>query len=378
VKVLYLGCFRDGTGWGHAALDYILALDAAGVDVVPRPIKLNAASPKIPDRVVELESKPSNGPYDAVIQHILPTFYDYNGNIPKNIGMYATETDTVIPSWVKQINLLDRAWVFNAESKNVSAKDGVTVPISVVPHACDVTRYQKKYNPLPLRDKIKDDFVFYFIGEYNKRKNLTALLQAFHLEFEPSEPVQLAIKTSCPIHITHDVDLFKFNEEVVNYCRKVKDFMRLYPSSDSYKQEILITSSLSEDEMMRLHASCDCFVCPSHGEAWCIPAFDAMALGKTPIVTNTGGFREYITHETGYPVACDDAPVFAMGETSIPGMFTSRENWMQPYIMDLRVSMREAFENRDAGRRKAVAGIKKAYEFSHAAVGRMMVEALND
>ena len=41
MKVLYLGCYRDGTGWAHSAIDYILSLDAAGIEVVPRFIKLN-------------------------------------------------------------------------------------------------------------------------------------------------------------------------------------------------------------------------------------------------------------------------------------------------------------------------------------------------
>ena len=41
MKVLYVGCYRDGTGWGQAAIDYILSMGAAGINVVPRPIKLN-------------------------------------------------------------------------------------------------------------------------------------------------------------------------------------------------------------------------------------------------------------------------------------------------------------------------------------------------
>ena len=41
MKVLYIGCYRDGTGWAKAAQNYILSLDTAGVEVVPRFIKLN-------------------------------------------------------------------------------------------------------------------------------------------------------------------------------------------------------------------------------------------------------------------------------------------------------------------------------------------------
>ena len=53
--------YRDGTGWGDAARDWILALDAAGVDVVARPLKLNDISAEIPNRLLELEQKSSEG-----------------------------------------------------------------------------------------------------------------------------------------------------------------------------------------------------------------------------------------------------------------------------------------------------------------------------
>ncbi|SVE59243.1 uncharacterized protein METZ01_LOCUS512097, partial [marine metagenome] len=57
MKVLYIGNWRDGTGWGNAAQSYILSLDAADVDVVPRHIKLNERECEVPDRILKLEKK---------------------------------------------------------------------------------------------------------------------------------------------------------------------------------------------------------------------------------------------------------------------------------------------------------------------------------
>ena len=45
MKVLYIGHYREGTGWGRAAIDYILSMDAAGIEVVPRAVKLNDRQP---------------------------------------------------------------------------------------------------------------------------------------------------------------------------------------------------------------------------------------------------------------------------------------------------------------------------------------------
>jgi hypothetical protein len=67
MKILYLSVYRDGTGWAEAANRYILALDAAGVEVVPRPIRLEAVSHTPSDRVLELEKRSSKG-CNVVIQ----------------------------------------------------------------------------------------------------------------------------------------------------------------------------------------------------------------------------------------------------------------------------------------------------------------------
>ena len=77
MKVLYIGCYREGTGWGQAAIDYILAMDSVGIDVVPRAVKLNNNQPELPQRILELESKDSSGS-DVCIQHVLPHMMDYN------------------------------------------------------------------------------------------------------------------------------------------------------------------------------------------------------------------------------------------------------------------------------------------------------------
>ena len=77
MKVLYIGCYRDGTGWAQAAIDYILSMDSAGIDVVPRPVKLNDRQVALPSRILELEKKSDRG-CDICIQHVLPHMLDYN------------------------------------------------------------------------------------------------------------------------------------------------------------------------------------------------------------------------------------------------------------------------------------------------------------
>ena len=90
MRVLFIGHYRDCSGWGDASLNYIQALDRVGVDVVCRPIKLNHSRPILPERVLELEKRPLSN-IDIVIQHVLPHHMDYNSKF-KNVALYATET----------------------------------------------------------------------------------------------------------------------------------------------------------------------------------------------------------------------------------------------------------------------------------------------
>jgi glycosyltransferase involved in cell wall biosynthesis len=378
MKVLYIGPYRDGTGWAHMAIESIQALVKAGADVVARPVKLNGAKPDIPPAILECEAKGHPSQYDVVIQNVLPHHMDFNGRIPLNVGFYCTETSRFDGGqWPQKINCMDRAWVCNQQSGYASQTSGVTIPYTVIPIACDISKYERTYKPLSIRDRLADSFIFYFIGEFIKRKNISALIQAFHLEFDVNEPVNLVIKTSLPGFGDSEYDNARAREEAIREIAMVKEAMKLYPNLGQYKEEIILVGRYTEEEIMRLHASCDCFICPSFGEAWCIPAFDAMAMGKTPIVTKGTGFLGYMTRETGWLVAASRQPVFAMHNSEFSDMYSSREKWDVADIDLLRQAMRSAYADNDKRKEFARAGKKRAYDFAHEKVGKSMMEDLS-
>ena len=154
MKVLYIGCYREGTGWGTAAVDYILAMDSVGIDVRCRPLKLNNSNPCLPDRVVELESKDITN-CDVCVQHVLPHHMEYNSAFKKNIALYVTETSSFQYSiWPQRINQLDKAWVPCQHSLQASLNSGVEIPISVIPHATDSSKFEKSFPRLNISSRI--------------------------------------------------------------------------------------------------------------------------------------------------------------------------------------------------------------------------------
>ena len=235
MKVLYLGCYRDGTGWAHAAIDYILSLDAAGIEVVPRFIKLNDIDGEVPTKIDALERNTDKN-CDVVIQHVLPHQLDYNGHFEKNISLYVAETDRCKNSaWPDRISLMDEAWVPNRHlAEDFAINSNIMTKHFVIPHACDTAKYQKQYKKLDI-PYLKNKFVFYYIGEITRRKNVGALMKAFHLEFEANENVALLIKG----HISG-----QSANETHSYLRdmssKIKEGLKVYKNNENYHQELFV------------------------------------------------------------------------------------------------------------------------------------------
>ena len=373
MKVLYAGVYKDGTGWANAAQGYILALDAAGVDVVPRAIKFNDRQAEVPQRILQLEKKSSKGS-THVIQNVLPHHMEYSGHFSKNIGIYFTETDSMTSScWPSRLNLMDELWVCNEQMVEAARKSGVVNKISVVPVPCDTSRYEEAEasSRNTFAELTNERFRFYFIGELKRRKNLVSLLKAFHLEFGFNEPVDLVIKANIG-----DESQDECKKHIQEMSRAVKENLKLYRNIQDYKEEILITSFLDDRTLLDLHKCCDCLGAPSFAEAWCIPAFDAMAMGNPPIVNNVGGMKSFINQGNGWLVGNFIEPAFGMQDT-FQDLYSGRENWWNIDIIHLRRCMREAYENKEVRQRKSENGMCDRYAFSTEAIGEQMRRLLS-
>ena len=100
-----------------------------------------------------------------------------------------------------------------------------------------------------------------------------------------------------------------------------------------------------------------------------------MAMGKTPIVTDCGGFTEYMTLGTGWLIPAVKTPVFGM-QNWFSDLYTCDEDWWQIDIRELQKAMREVYENKRVRAIKAENGINRAYDFTHEIVGEKMKQLL--
>jgi glycosyltransferase involved in cell wall biosynthesis len=369
VKALFIGPYRQNDGWGDAAKHYAKALSTACDELSIRPMYMGSSFSDCDEDLLEYEFNDTRN-YDVIIQNCLPHLVDYDGNY-KNILLCHLETSNLnYTSWPSRASLMDEIWVPSYSNKRSLTKSGVNpTKIRIMPIPTDINKYKGEEEPLSTPYIEENDFVFYFIGEYTQRKNLVALIIAFHSEFEFTEPVKLVIKTG-----RAGIDPQALSQQINQKILNTKSKMRIYNSEEIYKPDILIANYLAEKQLISLHKACDCFVMPSHGESWCIPAFEAMGFGNPVIATEGTGPEQYMK-ETGWLAQSLDE-VVCTNDTAIRDIYTSRETWKQINIKDLKRCMREAYEDKDLYKKKSKAGIELSKSYSYEEVGKTMLEAI--
>lgn len=341
MKILYIGHYKEGSGWSKAAIDLILSMHSVGLDITCRNIKLTNNNPKVDPVILELENKPLSN-IDICIQHVLPHHMVGTQKFKKNIAYFVGESNTTVYNpWFICLQNMDEVWVPNKNLMDNLVNDGLNKKIRVVHHACDTSNKIDQNAKLVFPNN--NNFKFYYIGELNDRKNVETIIRSFHSEFANFEPVSLVLKIKK--YGTSPSELRTYCE---NICTSIKTEMRMYKDINSYHKELIIAEDVDDKLIEVLHNSCDCFVAPSHGEGWSIPAFDAMKYGKTPICSNEGGPREFIdinNKNTGtlingiYSICNHSDPAFM-------DIFTGRENWFVPSEYEIKKAMRFYYENR--------------------------------
>jgi len=357
MKILYIGHYKDGTGWGDAARNNILALVEAGIDVVPRAITYSKADSETDSKILELEKQSTEG-CDICIQHTLPCNYVYDGAF-KNIACIDTETSDFIDSgWSKNINMMDEIWVPSEYVKRTCINSGVTIPIKIVPHCIDISEYSGDIKGSKIKE-LEGDFNFVFIGEFSERKNIKALLRAFHAEFHPRENVNLYIKTS-------GIEVKKLEA----YVETIKKGLKL---RNTYKNDLLISGKIKKEDYLSILNQCHCFVMPSRGEGFCIPALEAMALGIPSIYTSGIAVEEFAV---GQSVNSLEQPCFG-GMESLPHLYTANTTWREIDVADLQIKMRSQYiKGLTQDVRKQCK--EKAKQYSHESTAKLLKEILND
>lgn len=334
MKVAYISVYRDGTGYGNAALSMIKSISMTGATVVPIWITLSKIPNKEDSFVKSLESNDLNG-IDVVIQQCLPDMFVRIEGV-KNIGYFFWETDSFVGSgWKNGCDLMDEIWVTTNEQKEACVKSGIKEnKIKVIDQPKELFKCNSFFDFTPYG--IENTFKFYTISDYSNKKNVNAVIHSFLTEFSVYDNVSLVVKT----YISG-----KTAEESKNHVKGVvAELKRQIGKPDKiYPKIAIICNMMTEEGLSSLENACDCFVSASRGEGEGLPMVQAALRGKPVIAPNISGISKNFKNKTLLIKAESMKKVIGMNSGNY---YNYNENWNDPSTSDLCEKMRSVLESR--------------------------------
>lgn len=335
--VLYQTSVFQPSGFAMAARGYIKGLTDLGVRVAYNYLKgTNEEEPEAEDEVINSICEYHGDKHmPQVIWAQAPYFNKNSGDY--KIGHCEFEGDSVPESWVPECNNMDELWVPTEWDRHKFRVAGVSVPVFVIPQGIDANYFHPEMAPM----KYETDKGFKFLcnAAWDPRKNIPNLIKAFQMEFSLEEDVCLIIKT--------------MNMGLVEDINKAVEEIRQDPKGAKVH---VVEAGLKQEELGTMYTGADCFVLPTHGEAWGLPLIEALACGIPVITTGWGAPDEILRGEDGQPLPGVRFLKYQKALTDTNYTYLQGNYWAEPSIPDLMRAMREAFENKEEQRKQALLG----------------------
>lgn len=358
MRVLYFGHVGQRTGYGRAAEATCLAMIAAGIELEVRPLaprdQLDLTRAEVLPVARRIREDGDFAPAGVVFVHTLPLdcrqvleHVDVPGAIFKSrmetyprLCAYTTwEGASDITAEIR-LALQDFHHVFWPSSHNLQRAIGIGQR-SILPHAYDA------FAPRPQCTRAKppspeNPYRFYYVGAWNLRKNPVGLIRAFISEFGPAEDVELVLQ--CSGNVTHTEFLVALASTGV--------------AREKMPRITFWNRFLSDTGLEALHTGADCFVTATRGEAWNLPAFDALLYRRHVIAPMRMGHDDFLAGTSvGWIGGCSQP---AMGDVIMADRRAEAPNelhlqyvgaqgldgrglWRDPDLKGLASQMRDAF-----------------------------------
>lgn len=211
------------------------------------------------------------------------------------------ERDRIDPAIVRTLSRVAECWVPSFDNLQMLVRSGVpTSKVFVVPHPYDPDSDLLKLRqraPAPTRR-------LYSIGRWEPRKAYAELIEAFLRAFTPSDDAALTIK-----YTGGKWPGYPTPEEVVAWCTSNPELVARGWTRARFDERVTLREGrFPRAEILRLHFTNNIYVSSSRGEAWCLPAFEAMLAGNALGTTMTGT-TEFFKQAEGSALLSGSAPM---------------------------------------------------------------------
>lgn len=356
----------DG-GYGEAAHRAIAALDAAGVPVTWTPMvqgpawgrHLEPATRRDfgPEGLRHLCNRPLD--YDVVLVHAIPDYFPGWARAEPGkrlIGQTVWETDQLPVEWRPWLRAVGQLVVPCEWNADVLARELGGARPTVIPHAC-----MDDAGPEPFAAET-DEFCFYTIGMWTRRKGITSTIEAFLRAFRREDRVRLIVKTTPRAWVRRrwwanaPGRWGRLLRKLAHggwpsSRRELAELTRRFPAAPPVE---LITENLSAQKLRQLHRRGHAYVSLCCSEGWGLGAFDAACCDRPVIMTGYGGQRDYLDPARAWLVdydlvACDE------DQPELGWSYRPPQRWARPRL-------EHAVEMMRAVRREPAAAHERAAE----------------
>jgi glycosyltransferase involved in cell wall biosynthesis len=378
--IRYYGHVGLPSGYGDAASEMCMAILGAGFD-----LEISTDGEQCHQRYMPLarcfRNEAELRDPDVVIVHTLPL--DCAEILAKNrvrqktpealcVAYTTWEGASVIPREVAEaLSAFDHVWVPSTGTAHLiePAYSPGAVRVVVVPHPFDGTRWTASREDLR-RSTLEQPYRFYYVGAWSSRKNVDGVIRAYMRAFSVHHRVELLIQSAQAAPSAC---------QVAQFATGIEDHKPVIRFSNQW---------LSHDDLGALHQTSHCFVTASRGEAWNLPAFDAM-LARNHIIAPAGlGSDDFLAGTSAELygsrlspavgdvrlVAARDAPPgHAVAQYWGAQGLTVRSDWRDPDLADLSDKMKAAYRQQMTNLRIDYDPVER---FGRVAVGRRIAEIL--
>jgi glycosyltransferase involved in cell wall biosynthesis len=329
MKINWQGYFNRYDGYARQSIRMIRSLIRQGIEITPVPVAM----------IDEFLSVP------GWMRHLIPA-PDFNNltisllvgekmlNLPgRQWGFTMYETTKVPKTWPKLINnSCERLFVPCKHNQEVFIKEGVKIPVDIIPLGIDPLEF-----PVVAPGSPNRPFTVLVLADRGERKGIETAWLAFFRAFpkEQYPDVQLLVK--------------------------VRDTGQFPLKSTSFIDGRIRIWAEDAEHMADVYPAGDVFLFPAYGEGWGLPPREAAAMGVPVIAPRHTGMEDGIDSWATRVIE-----TYSMQKARMP----SGGEWYVPSIDETAEHLRWCYHHRDEAResgRQAAQWLRDNQTWDHAA-----------
>lgn len=259
------------------------------------------------------------------------------------------ETDRIPRFWVNLLNrrFVDEVWVPSQFNINTFHKSGVkNEKLFKLPYPMDVSDEEPKSNR-------ENTFRILYIADFNPRKNMRQLVEAYKNEFGGLENVELFLHTTT--NLKEEQERFKDSLGDLNNPRV------------NFSME-----KLNDAAIKSLISTADLYISTDKANGWGMPVMEAMAMGVSVATVNWSGSTEFTSHKNSFLIEPTGLEPVSFEIASRSHLYL-KQKWAVLDTASIQNVMRVAYENTRLRRELAVQAKKDILAFSSETIRQRMI-----